>query len=310
MAKKNLKNSQTGAKKGATTSKSKQTGRENIHESENMYNYLGKERVERMASIMSMDEVLLELASSRYDDEEKKQTRRERLRMMITDLNITQRRLAEQLMMEPSYLSAILNGQNGRGLSDNLAAKIHNLYPQYSLKWLLGLSSDSGNGEDNKENTDIRDVHDEWTFDFITAVTGVNLRHFEELSVLPYDLQTITDTGYNINGKLCLLSPDEVRELLAEIRAFASFKIDYILKTKDRAIEKGLYSMGEAYDLLDKELHERALELAEMDKANHEKAIEAVINILRKYIYLDDEYAYREAEGILAPPVGERPDFC
>ncbi len=63
--------------------------------------------------------------------------RGKRLKTIIEEQKITQKRLAELIHISPETLSNIINGK--ANLTEDNARRIVDLYPEYSLFWLLGL---------------------------------------------------------------------------------------------------------------------------------------------------------------------------
>ena len=164
---------------------------------------------------------------------------------MIDDLkendpDFKQAHLAKILGYSPGGLSAIISGK--RGISNDLAAKINKLYPQYSLEWLLGLDFYANEKEKNTGNSEGYPLQDEWTLDFIKAVSGVDLR---QVQVFSTDDPADNVTVRTIKGKNCILSEDEVKSFLDEVRAFVKFKIDYLSKTSREPSAE--YSPGQAF---------------------------------------------------------------
>lgn len=171
--------------------------------------------------------------------------KRERLQKVIDDLkendpDFKQAHLAKILGYSPGGLSAIISGK--RGISNDLAAKINKLYPQYSLEWLLGLDFYANEKEKNTGNSEAYPLQDEWTLDFIKAVSGVDLR---QVQVFSTDDPADNVTVRTIKGKNCILSEDEVKSFLDEVRAFVKFKIDYLSKTSREPSAE--YSPGQAF---------------------------------------------------------------
>lgn len=62
--------------------------------------------------------------------------RGERLRTIARRKGVTQTELSEQLGCSPVHLSKIVTGS--RNLTEDMAQKVVNLFPEYRLQWLLG----------------------------------------------------------------------------------------------------------------------------------------------------------------------------
>lgn len=174
--------------------------------------------------------------SAEHDPNYAKELRLERFKTVVNDLkehdpNYTQQTLAKELGVSASSLSLILKGK--RGVTADFAAKVHARYPQYPFDWLLGLLPYANEQEKKSGNAFEYSLHDEWTLDFIKAVSGVDFRKGALLSAYPHELPhdpKNTRRGYKINGGYYSLSDDDVRKLLEEIRGFVNFKVDYISK--------------------------------------------------------------------------------
>lgn len=236
---------------------------------------------------------------AKHDPDYAKELRLERFKTVVDDLkehdpNYAQQTLAKELGVSAPSLSLILKGK--RGITADFAAKVHARYPQYPVEWLLGLSLYANEQEKKSGNAFAYSLHDEWTFDFIEAVSGVNFRPGPHLSALPYELPDDPENarrGYKINGGYYSLSDDEVRNLLKEIRAFVNFKVDYISKTKENLSERGFYDYEEALEMFVNELLENASKIEEMKKRDPEKAKEAVVDIWKKYLFYYPDLAPR-----------------
>lgn len=237
------------------------------------------------------------------------EVKRERLREVVEHLKeegYKQVGVARAFKINAGDLSSMLNGR--RQVSDKLLINIHKFCPQYSIEWLLGLDLYANKEEEKTGNRQARSAADEWTIDFIKAISGDNLRLWEPLFFLPYDPKAPrSEKGFSIKvrGEMCLLSESDFNSLLDEVRSFVEFKLDYISKTKKRPLESGPFSEDEVFSFIDKELHDRAVELYKIKEKDPAKAIEAVIDIWKKYIVLPDDELLRAAQEALESELDE-----
>lgn len=61
----------------------------------------------------------------------------ERVALLVKEQSITKKTLANQIYITPPTLSKIVNGK--AVLTEENARRIHSLFPEYSVEWLLGL---------------------------------------------------------------------------------------------------------------------------------------------------------------------------
>ena len=163
----------------------------------------------------------------------------DRVRELCKAEKIKQKDLAEKLYITESGLGKIISGK--RRLKKDLAEKINQLYPDYSVDWLLGKTGFQNRGVElshlcfeleREENC------------FCTYLSNNGFRvidaaeECQSLSMMEHsEFQKLYDFGYmivrkNDNASIRLSRP-EMMQLKKHINSMVALHLDYLFNTKE-----------------------------------------------------------------------------
>ena len=160
-----------------------------------------------------------------------------RLKQLLNETRTTQKQLSAKIFLSQQTISQIVTG--AASLTPSNAQRIVELFPDYSIEWLLGLSDYKNQREKNIENLK-KILHDgdllETGFCTLASLKGFEISNpYERMpKILPVEeMMKQFKEGYsisNIQGDTCFISVEEMNHLQNDVCDYIEYRLNRWMK--------------------------------------------------------------------------------
>lgn len=160
-----------------------------------------------------------------------------RLKQLLNETRTTQKQLSAKIFLSQQTISQIVTG--AASLTPSNAQRIVELFPDYSLEWLLGLSDYKNQKEKNIEtfNKIQRDGSSlEAGFYILASLKGFEISNpVERMPEIVHveEMMKQVKEGYsirNIQGETCFISVEEMNHLQNDVCDYIEYRLNRWMK--------------------------------------------------------------------------------